>query len=58
MVCWVLVRVIREFEMKEVLVLDSRGEITERKSQNSLTLPMEGGLPVTVALKRGLRSRT
>lgn len=58
MVCWVLVRVVREFEMKEVLVLDSRGEITERKSQNSLTLPMEGGLPVTVALKRGFKSRT
>ena len=48
MVCWVLVRVVGEFELREVAGVDDRGEVKERKSQNSLTLPMEGGLPVTV----------
>ena len=48
MVCWVLVRVLGEFEFEEVLRLDGRGEVTGRSSKNSLTLPMEGGLPVIV----------
>jgi cytochrome P450 len=48
MVCWVIVKVVRDFELVEVLQLDARGDVKERKSQNSLTLPMEGGLPTTV----------
>ena len=48
LVCSVLVRLINDFDLKEVLQLDQDGKAIERKSQNSLTLPMEGGLPVTV----------
>ena len=51
MVCWVLVRVVGEFEFQEVLQRDREGNVEERKSQNSLTLPMEGGLPVVVTVK-------
>lgn len=48
MVCWVIGSVVGDFELAEVLELDRRGEPRERRSQNSLTLPMEGGLPATV----------
>ena len=51
MVCWVLVRVLGEFELREVVGVDEKGRERERRSQNSLTLPMEGGLPVTVRLR-------
>ena len=51
MVCWVLVKVVGEFELVEVVRLDKMGRVKERRSQNSLTLPMEGGLPVTVKLR-------
>ena len=51
MVCWVLVKVVGEFELVEVVRLDKMGRVKERRSQNSLTLPMEGGLPVTVRLR-------
>ena len=51
MVCWVIVRLVGEYEVEEVVRLDGQGRPTERKSQNSLTLPMEGGLPVTVKVR-------
>ncbi|EXJ57032.1 hypothetical protein A1O7_07376 [Cladophialophora yegresii CBS 114405] len=49
MACWVLVRFLAEWEFEEVndgLNMDAR--TGERRSANSLTLPMQGGLPVRV----------
>ena len=53
MACWVLVQVCREFEFEEVFGGDDgkEGKSRERRSQNSLTLPMEGGLPCLVRLR-------
>jgi cytochrome P450 len=58
MACWVLVQMSREFEFKEIF--DAVGAMggnegagkAERRSQNSLTLPMDGGLPCYVRLRR------
>ena len=53
MVCWVMVRFLAEWEFDEVndgLNIDR--QTGERRSANSLTLPMEGGLPVRVG-RRG-----
>ncbi|KIW65588.1 hypothetical protein PV04_07834 [Phialophora macrospora] len=53
MACWVLVRLLAEWEFEEVndgLHMDA--ETGERRSANSLTLPMEGGLPVRVRQRR------
>ncbi|KAL8920812.1 MAG: hypothetical protein Q9172_004318 [Xanthocarpia lactea] len=49
----VLARLIWKYDFSEVLEekLGGCGVGGERKSQNSLTLPMEGGLPVTVKLR-------
>lgn len=60
MACWVLIQIWREFDFKEIFDADSilRGtrdqgsRRPERKSQNSLTLPMEGGLPCRVRLRK------
>ncbi len=61
MACWVLVQVCREFDLEEVFEGDDgmgrgvgkAGKREERKSQNSLTLPMEGGLPCRIRLRGG-----
>jgi cytochrome P450 len=61
MACWVLVQVWREFDFeifdkKEMMGGGGKKEekkMEERRSQNSLTLPMEGGLPCYVRLRRG-----
>ena len=45
---WVIINLVREFNFEEV----GDGE-KERVSQNSLTLPMEGGLPCTVIKRTG-----
>lgn len=47
----VLARLMWRYDFTEVVEknLGGCGEGAERKSQNSLTLPMEGGLPVTVS---------
>jgi cytochrome P450 len=53
MACWVLVRLLAEWEFDEVndgLHMDAG--TGERRSANSLTLPMEGGLPVRVRQRR------
>ncbi len=53
MACWVLVQMWREFDFEEVVV-DAQGTAPkkkERRSKNSLTLPMEGGLPCYVKLR-------
>lgn len=60
MACWVLVQVGREFEFEEVHQPENRTDSAaegmlgkeERRSKNSLTLPMEGGLPCRVRLVR------
>jgi len=52
MACWVLVQMWREFEFEEIVGEVGKGDKTEeRRSQNSLTLPMEGGLPCHVRLR-------
>ncbi len=64
MACWVLVQVCREFDFEEVFegkkkekkkkkggYMDQGKNREERRSQNSLTLPMEGGLPCLVRLR-------
>jgi cytochrome P450 len=48
--CWVLGTVLVEFEFEEQK--DQHGESSERVSANSLTLPMEGGLPCRVSLRQ------
>jgi len=49
MACWVMVRLLSEWEFEEVNDgLNMDVESGERRSANSLTLPMEGGLPVRV----------
>jgi cytochrome P450 len=60
MACWVLVQIWREFEFEEIIDMTGlagglgkeESRKVERRSQNSLTLPMEGGLPCYVRLKR------
>jgi cytochrome P450 len=60
MACWVLVQICREFDFEEIFDGDgmarregsSEGQRAERRSQNSLTLPMEGGLPCHVRLRK------
>lgn len=60
MACWVLVQICREFDFEEIFDGDemarregrSQGQRAERRSQNSLTLPMEGGLPCHVRLRK------
>ncbi|OAP63277.1 hypothetical protein AYL99_02504 [Fonsecaea erecta] len=50
---WVLVRLLREWDFEEVndgLHMDAASG--ERRSANSLTLPMQGGLPVRVFTRR------
>lgn len=51
--CWVLGVVLSEFEFEEVVDRAGVGEtgVKERVSANSLTLPMEGGLPCRVRLR-------
>ncbi|KAK5048364.1 hypothetical protein LTR84_006034 [Exophiala bonariae] len=49
--CWVLGVVLAEFEFEEVVHRDGRREVKERVSANSLTLPMDGGLPCRVRLR-------
>lgn len=51
MACWILVQVFREFEFEEVVEENEEGKRQERRSQNSLTLPMDGGLPCLVRLR-------
>lgn len=59
MACWVLVQVWSEFDFAEIFDTDEAAQgdrkrmekREERKSQNSLTLPMEGGLPCHVRLR-------
>ncbi len=49
MACWVLVRFLAEWDFEEVNDgLNMDAETGERRSANSLTLPMEAGLPVRV----------
>lgn len=48
MACWVLMKVLREWDFDEVR--DGEGN-KERISANSLTLPMEGGLPCRVKVR-------
>lgn len=62
--CWVLGSALREFEFDEVVEAEPDGEkrghdgtnppykLKERVSANSLTLPMEGGLPCRVRLRQ------
>lgn len=54
MVCWVIVRLVADVEFQEVMELDASGEAKGRSSQNSLTLPMDGGLPCTVSARSPL----
>ncbi|ERF69161.1 hypothetical protein EPUS_01118 [Endocarpon pusillum Z07020] len=49
MACWVLVQMWREFDFEEIT--GTQGAEKERRSKNSLTLPMEGGLPCYVRLR-------
>lgn len=49
--CWVLGTVLVEFEFEEQKD-HHPGECTERVSANSLTLPMQGGLPCRVSLRQ------
>jgi cytochrome P450 len=52
MACWVIARFLAEWEFEEVNDgLNMDVGTGERRSANSLTLPMEGGLPVRVMLK-------
>jgi cytochrome P450 len=51
MVSWMIVKLVRDVDFWEVLELDKKGELKGRLSQNSLTLPMDGGLPCTVKMK-------
>lgn len=59
MACWVLVQMWGEFDFEETLneneaaaaVSAAGPSKEERRSQNSLTLPMEGGLPCYVRLR-------
>lgn len=57
MACWVLVQMSREFDFEEIFDTNEMtgggkgGGKKERRSQNSLTLPMEGGLPCYVKLR-------
>ncbi|KAI9827470.1 MAG: hypothetical protein M1832_004820 [Thelocarpon impressellum] len=52
---FVVAGLVREYDFEEVVVdKDGAGRPTERRSRNSLTLPMEGGLPCVV--KRVIRS--
>ena len=48
MAVYVIASLVWEYEFSELTekTQSQRGEIPERRSQNSLTLPMEGGLPV------------
>lgn len=48
--CWALGTILVEFEFEEQK--GEHGECAERVSANSLTLPMEGGLPCRVSLRR------
>lgn len=50
MACWVLVQMWREFDFEEITGTQGP-EKKERRSKNSLTLPMEGGLPCYVRLR-------
>lgn len=52
---YVIAALIREYEFKEVMdeKYGSHKMANERKSQNSLTLPMAGGLPVIVKRRQG-----
>lgn len=50
MACWVLVQMWREFDFEEMVDIQGT-EKKERRSKNSLTLPMEGGLPCYVRLR-------
>ncbi|ETN44343.1 uncharacterized protein HMPREF1541_10523 [Cyphellophora europaea CBS 101466] len=51
--CWVLVRVVSEWQFREVGMQREDGDgLRERVSGLSLTLPMEGGLPVKVMRQR------
>ncbi|EXJ87016.1 hypothetical protein A1O3_03973 [Capronia epimyces CBS 606.96] len=49
MAAWVMVRMWTEWEFEEVVAPHEKGR--ERLSANSLTLPMEGGLPCRVRVK-------
>ena len=55
MACWILVQMWRDFEFEEIIDTNKTaagGQGTpERRSKNSLTLPMEGGLPCHVRLR-------
>jgi len=53
---YVIAALIREYEFEEVLdqTHGDRKMANERKSQNSLTLPMEAGLPVIVKRRQGV----
>ncbi len=53
MACWVLLQIWRDFDFEEIFDdAKQNGKREERRSQNSLTLPMEGGLPCHVRLRR------
>jgi cytochrome P450 len=60
MAMWVLVKIVGEWDIEEVndglgLIVNKDGEgMAERRSANSLTLPMEGGLPVRVRARKGM----
>lgn len=54
MAAWVLVHVLGEFEFEEVKGCE--GE--ERRSKNSLTLPMEGGFPCFVKKREDIEIKT
>ncbi|KIW23487.1 uncharacterized protein PV07_11680 [Cladophialophora immunda] len=55
---WVLVRVLREWDFEEVNDgLNMDGSSGRRRSANSLTLPMQGGLPVRVTRRTARRRR-
>jgi cytochrome P450 len=54
MACWVLLQMCREFDFEEIVEkndIGRGGSKRERRSKNSLTLPMEGGLPCYVRLR-------
>jgi hypothetical protein len=62
---WVIAKVVAEWDVEEVndglgLVRSAGdgegygGGMAERRSANSLTLPMEGGLPVRARFRQGL----
>lgn len=50
MACWVLVQMWREFDFEGIVDMQGTKK-KERRSKNSLTLPMEGGLPCYVRLR-------